>query len=75
MIKIYGKPNCPYCVKAKDLAEVNKVSYEYIDLAQNNDILEEMKQKGHKSVPIIYKDSGEFIGGYVELYKSIKEFM
>jgi len=70
-IKIYGKPNCPYCVKAKDLAETKNIAYEYIDLTENPDILKEMKEAGHKSVPIIYEETEGLIGGFVELYKYV----
>lgn len=68
MIKIYGKSNCPYCDKAKALAEDKGVCYSYIDLSQDTEALLEFKTKGFRTVPIIY-DGDEYIGGYTELYK------
>ena len=63
---IYGKANCPWCDKAKDLAEFYDIRYDYKDVGKK-DILEEMKflVPGAKTVPQILIDSIA-IGGYQE---------
>lgn len=63
---VYGRDNCPYCVKAKQLLEQKKVWWVYVDLAKNPEIRERMIKRGHKTVPVIY-NGYEFIGGYTEL--------
>ena len=44
-IIIYTKSHCPYCVKAKQLFKMKKVSYQEIDITDNASLLEEMLAK------------------------------
>lgn len=30
--QVYGRENCPYCVKAKDLLEQKEIDFEYVDI-------------------------------------------
>lgn len=64
MIKIYGKPSCAWCVKAKRLAERYNLKYEYIDV-QYTEQFNELKEKlpDAKTVPQIWWDD-RHIGGY-----------
>lgn len=72
MITIYGKPVCGFCTKAKTLADQYNVEYNYVDLTQNPDKLDMIKQQGHKTVPVIFKED-KMIGGYEDFYKYIME--
>jgi glutaredoxin len=64
---IYSKPDCPYCVKAKELLDSRGIFYEEkivgVDISS-----EEYKDliPGHTTVPGIYID-GCFLGGYTQL--------
>lgn len=66
MITIYGKENCPWCVKAKTLAETYQLKYEYKN-AEDPLVLAELKlaKPDVRSVPQIWW-YGRHIGGYKE---------
>jgi glutaredoxin 3 len=70
MIKIITKDNCPWCVKAKTLLEVNGYSYREVNVPISFSIEEfyalvETYQTS-KTVPKIF-DGDELIGGYEDL--------
>ena len=71
-IRIYGKPGCSYCVKAKSFLDIRHIPYRYIDITQpsltqdHKDAVNEVLATGFKSLPMIFIDD-KFIGGYTEL--------
>ena len=71
MFTIYTKPNCNYCVKAKDLLNMKGEPFLEIDISENIDARDRLKSKGFKTVPQIYLDTveQELIGGYEDLEK------
>ena len=69
--KVYGKSNCSYCVKAKNLLEDNSLGYEYIDVGERAGALAYIKSLGATTVPQIFCE-GEHIGGYEELAEKLK---
>lgn len=64
MIEIYGKPQCPYCDKAKALCERKGYDYTYKSLGEDF-TREEMMETfpTARTFPQIMID-GEAIGGY-----------
>ena len=66
MLTIYGKSNCGYCTKAKELAEQYHLKYEYRDIGQF-EFLEQMVSMAPKTntVPQIWWN-GRHVGGYNE---------
>lgn len=72
-VKIYGRPHCPYCEKAKVLAEelthtLADFQYEYIDILQaglDKEALSQMAGKTVNTVPQIFMDDVH-IGGYTD---------
>ena len=73
MIEIWGKPACPYCVKAKVLCEQLQITYEYTQLGVDFDrelIMETFP--GARTFPQI-KINGKAIGGYDQLATYIEE--
>ena len=73
MIHIYGKPDCPYCVKAKNLCETYGLTYQYYETG--TDITKESLLKefpNARTVPQIVVN-GTKIGGYNELVSYIEE--
>ena len=67
MIEIYGKHNCPFCVKAKFLCERNKLEYVYKQLDEDfdrNDFFTMFPTA--RTFPQI-KVNGDSIGGYTDL--------
>jgi glutaredoxin len=72
-IQIYGKPVCPYCVKAKALCESRGFEYEYKELGKDFDrelIMEEFPTA--RTFPQIVIN-GQKIGGYDQMVKYIED--
>ena len=67
MIEIYGKPQCPFCDRAKALCEQKGLVYTYKSLGTDFG-REEMIETfpGARTFPQIIFE-GEKIGGYTEL--------
>lgn len=67
MLKVYTKPNCPYCVKAKELLRDYNIPYTEIDVTQSPDALAFIKDQGLKTVPQIFRAGVLIEGGYTGL--------
>ncbi len=64
---MYTRVPCPYCVSAKRLFSAKGIQIEEIDLTNDWDQLDAIKEKtGWQTVPIILID-GKLIGGYDDL--------
>ena len=73
MIEIYGKPQCPYCDRAKQLCESLEFAYTYKSLGTDftrEELLEQFPTA--RTVPQIIVN-GTKIGGYNELVAYIEE--
>jgi len=73
---IYGKPNCPFCERAKSLCQAQNRSYEYqtvgVDITKEQ--LEEKVGRPIRTVPQIFiMEDGfaEYVGGFQELARRI----
>ena len=68
MFEIYGTTNCTYCDMAKKLLTVHAEEYEFIDVAQSDDITAAFFNKfpNVNRVPQIMDDD-KYVGGYEEL--------
>lgn len=65
MFKIYNKPNCPCCTKAKNL--LNCVGESYKEYMFDSHIkIGRFKRLGFTTFPQIFKDK-QYIGGYSDL--------
>ena len=89
MFIVYSKPNCPYCVQAKNLLKFNNLEYSefMLDLGQKKEadtnyvLLKELEAilPGVKSVPQIFERLGnaaptsKYIGGFAELREYLKK--
>ena len=79
-ITVISKPNCPFCVQAKQLLKNNNLAYEEIELnfgqATTNKLMEVTDFKsanpGVTSLPQIFID-GSRIGGFKELRKYLTQ--
>lgn len=64
--KVYTKPGCPYCVRAKNMLEHAGIEYEEV-LMKTPDEFDALKQKtGHMTVPQVFIDE-TFVGGSDDL--------
>ena len=73
MIEIYGKPSCPFCVKAVNLCKTRQLEHTYKSLGTDysrEELLEWFP--GARTFPQIIVD-GNKIGGYQEFKKLVDE--
>ena len=67
MYTIYSKPNCSYCLQAKQLLEMEQLLFEYKQLGTHYSLDELMTLAPNaKSFPQVFKD-GVLVGGYSDL--------
>jgi glutaredoxin len=75
MFRVFGRPDCSFCRKAKEALEAKNIEFKFYNL----DTLEGrnafapyamLVPASHKTVPIIFIDA-QFIGGFSDLNKYI----
>ena len=73
MFEIYGTTNCVYCDLAKKLLTVHDKKFEFIDVAEDEDITAAFFKKfpNVSQVPQIMDDD-KYVGGYNELMTWLK---
>ena len=73
MYTIYSKPNCSYCLQAKQLLEMEELPFEYKQLGTHYSLDELMiLAPNAKSFPQVFKDD-KCVGGYSDLVESLKQ--
>lgn len=72
MIKIYGNQTCPYCLRAKRLAESYSLDYEWLDTDEVEN-LQSLKTllPDSKTIPQIWWHE-RHIGGYTEFASEVE---
>ena len=78
MYTIYSKPNCGYCLQAKQLLEQNKLEFEYKNLGTHYNLDELMTlSPDAKSFPQIFvvdeNDNKDLIGGFSDLVEYLNQ--
>lgn len=70
---LYTKDNCPACITATELLEVNNMVYDKLLLDKDFSIIElyEVVPRSTRSFPCILKN-GVFIGGLKELKQDLE---
>jgi glutaredoxin-like YruB-family protein len=65
-IKVYTTPNCTWCKKLKEWLKKNKLSFQELDISENDNYRDEVIEKsGQMAVPMIDID-GKIIVGFDE---------
>lgn len=69
MYVIVSRDNCQFCESAKDLMKIRGIAYvEYnVQSGSSKWILDLIKKAGYTTVPQIWDNKGQHIGGYTEL--------
>ncbi len=74
MIKLFSKPNCPFCESAKKYLNKLEIEFDAIDITKNPMAHSFLVKEGHRTVPQFYQDDNLlFEGGFKELVKYSKE--
>lgn len=66
MYTIYTKPNCTQCDQAKLLLKMKGISFDTIDVTEDQEAFNFVVSEGFRGMPAIYLD-GNKIGGLSEL--------
>ena len=53
MIKVYSKYNCMQCEMTKEFLKANKVKFEEMNVEENEEALEQIKEIGLKRLPVV----------------------
>lgn len=66
--KLYTKPTCPFCIKAKEVLTQKNIKFEDFDVSTDPKLRAKISDSvgGYSTVPMIFLDD-EFIGGFSEL--------
>ena len=73
MITVYGKHNCGYCTKAKNLLESKKIPFTYLTIGEDIGINEFREQYPDvRSAPFILNNT-DVIGGFDHLQVYLEE--
>jgi glutaredoxin len=67
MYTLVGRVDCPHCSKAMGLLRDKGCTVNYYSLNDSKWVLDLFKKSGIKTVPQIWDQSGNCIGGYQEL--------
>ena len=72
MYDIYTRPNCIWCIRAKDLLSRKGIEFNDLDIT-NDDLRNDLKSKapGIKTIPQIFMN-GKRIGDYNDLVEHLK---
>ena len=65
--KIYSKSGCIFCDAAMDLLEKNNIKFEEIKIDNDAQSLAFLRLKNLRTVPQIWNEKDEHIGGYTDL--------
>lgn len=63
---IFTRKDCDWCIKAKDLLDIENYGYFEWDIDENVFAKEYLRESGFTSVPQVYCN-GHYIGGYLAL--------
>lgn len=61
MIKVYSKPKCVQREMTKKFLEANNVEFEEINVEENKEALEIIKEKGFKRLPVVIVTNHGFV--------------
>lgn len=65
MIKVYSIPNSLDCSMTKDFLKANNVEFEEINLEENEEALEFIKEHGFKRLPVVIGRKNGFAQAFV----------
>ena len=71
---VYGKDDCPFCMRAKEELELRGIPFDYINLVELGKTAAEVTGRKVKTVPQIYVE-GNYVGGYDELMEHLNQPM
>jgi glutaredoxin-like protein NrdH len=71
MVKVFTLPSCPQCETTKSYLKKNQIPFEEINLADDPDATEYVKQLGYASAPIVVAGDEHWSGFRFEKLRSL----
>ena len=71
---VYGKKNCVGCDAAKGMLDAQGITYEYVDIADDDEARDTVLEEGFRSVPVLYNNLTGLFYGPTEIQIAIDEF-
>lgn len=62
MVTVYTKPRCVQCNATYRALDKNGIAYSSIDLSENPDLLDQLKEEGHLGAPVVKSPIGDWAG-------------
>ena len=72
---VFGRPGCGFCVRAKQILEINGLPFKYVDIYEEGISKADLSRTVGKEVetfPQIFHGQ-QYIGGYTDLEDYLKE--
>nr|DAS69325.1 MAG TPA: glutaredoxin-like protein [Caudoviricetes sp.] len=63
-VTVYTKKNCPQCMMTKEYMDALNIEYETIDVTDNDEAREHVKELGFTSLPVVVVEDGEAWFGF-----------
>lgn len=60
----YGKKNCMKCKMTKKWLESHNIPFKYVDIEEDEDSFNMLKDNGYKSLPVVFKDDKFFFSEF-----------
>lgn len=63
-VTVYTKKNCPQCMMTKEYMDALNIEYKTIDVTDNDEAREHVKELGFTSLPVVVVEDGESWFGF-----------
>ena len=71
-VTVYSSPDCAYCYTLKGFLDKNKIKYEEINIYDDDEAYEKMKEmSGQKDVPVTVIEDEVIVGWDKEKFKKV----
>lgn len=70
-ITVYTKPNCSHCEQTKSTLDQNNISYDIVDLTENNEARNMVLGMGFRSAPVVITDNDSWAGFRIDKLKDL----
>jgi glutaredoxin-like protein NrdH len=71
MVTVYSLPSCPQCDTTKRFLEKKNIEYTEIDLTQDPDALDKIKDWGYSAAPVVHVNGTHWSGFRFEMLNKI----
>lgn len=70
-VTVYTNPNCIQCDKTKKILDQNNISYDVVDLSENDGARNMVMEMGYRQAPVVITDNDHWSGLRVDKLKDL----